>query len=469
MNKLLPLILISSLSLLATSCGSFFSSSILKQEIEAKIEYENSPSMTIRIMSDDGITSPSGDLIQKATDRIPVSFVPYTGLQFIKWQIINRENGNAYTDKDAAEIIDFENPNLTDTSFKIKRWAKDLLIKPLVAEKPTVLTNIPFYKPSGDFINTTIKIIFDSNMDDGSIYYTGEELKSLGVGLDKILHDALRNPDSIDSITKENRVYGYIGDDGERHFKNISIIYKRTGENLLAHFKAPFFIAPDTLLIPVDKENPPMDNSTITVSIKNFYYVSNGSKIVMDTEFKWGYVVNSHMDEKTPGASNLGVKNSASSSSNASPRYNWEIANSESALNLPEKKIWAKGSVTEPAEESREVTLKTGAYTIEFIPTRAGSGVEQYIKIELLNPETREVKYSRLYYYLGMQNVKKTVSAYEGNFEYYYSKSTLGDDENSFRVFDFSDCEPGTYMLAFCLSDCANNVSKQFIKINIGG
>ena len=123
MNKLLPLILISSLSLLATSCGSFFSSSILKQEIEAKIEYENSPSMTIRIMSDDGITSPSGDLIQKATDRIPVSFVPYTGLQFIKWQIINRENGNAYTDKDAAEIIDFENPNLTDTSFKIKRWA----------------------------------------------------------------------------------------------------------------------------------------------------------------------------------------------------------------------------------------------------------------------------------------------------------------------------------------------------------
>ena len=171
----------------------------------------------------------------------------------------------------------------------------------------------------------------------------------------------------------------------------------------------------------------------------------------MDTEFKWGYVVNSHMDEKTPGASNLGVKNSASSSSNASPRYNWEIANSESALNLPEKKIWAKGSVTEPAEESREVTLKTGAYTIEFIPTRAGSGVEQYFKIELLNPETREVKYSRLYYYLGMQNVKKTVNAYEGNFEYYYSKSTLGDDENSFRVFDFSDCEPGTYMLAFCL------------------
>ena len=468
MKKLLPLILIFSFSLVATSCGSFFSASVLKQEIEAKIEYENSSTMSIRIMSDDGITSPSGDLIQKATDKVSISFAPYTGLQFIKWQVINRATGNAYTDADAAEIIEFENPNLTDTSFKIKKWAKDLLIKPLVAEKPAVLTNIPFYRPSGDFINTTIKIIFDSNMDEGSIYYNGEELKNLGIGLDKILHDALRSPDSIDSITKENRVYGYIGNDGEKHFKNISIIYKRTGENLLSHFQAPFFIAPDTLLIPVDTANPPMDNSTITASIKNFYYISNGSKIIMDTEFKWGYVVNSYMEANTPSSSNLSVKNSTSSSVNIS-ESNWTTANSASALNLPEKKLWVKGSVVDSAEETQEVQLKSGAYTLAFVPVRDGSGVEQYFKIELLNPETQEVKYSQLYYYLGMQTKMHTVNAYEGNFKYYSNHSTFGDGEDSFRVFDFSDCEPGTYILAFCLYDCANNVSKKYIKINIGG
>lgn len=467
MKKLLPLILIFSFSLATISCGGFFSASVLKQEIEAKIEYENSSSMNIRIMSDDGITSPSGDLTPKVTDRISLSFAPYTGLQFIKWQVIDRATGLPLSDEEVEETFEFENSALTDTSFKIKKWVSELWIKPLVAEKPSVLTNVPFYKPNGDFVNTTIKIIFDSNMDEGSIYYTGEELKSLGVELDKILHDALQNPDSIDSITTENRVYGYIGDDGEKHYKNISIIYKQTGENLLSHFQAPFFIAPDTLLIPVDNENLLTNNSTITASLKNFYYISNGSKIIMDTEFKWGYVVNATKDKHTPTVTGLSVK--ATSGTNGSMQDNLSAANSASALSLPDKILWIKGSVEDDWEDRRWVTLTSGAHNVVPIPTRYGSGIEQYFKIKLLNPVTQEAIYSRTIYYLGMHNVEYKVHAGEGDFEYTECATTIGLDKDSFRVLDFSDCEPGTYVFVLETYDCTNNVTRKYKKINIGG
>jgi len=305
-------------------------------------------------------------------------------------------------------------------------------------------------------------------MDIGSIYYTGEELKELGItDISSILHGAIQSPASIESITLEDKVYGYVKD-GMQHYKNISIT-KDDGTSILENFSAPLFITPDILIIPVNTENPPDEYSRVTVYINNFYYLKDGDKIILDNGLKWGYSVNSYIEDTNPNAGNINGWNSSNENQTFTIYTTWA-----STISLPDKILYINGSVTDPDFKSHEVAQSGGGAIQHLeIPDIYGSGIEQYFTVELQDPSTYEVLSSSIYYYLGVNQEIRKFNYRENEvtktFVGYYTSSTFGKDKNEKRAIDFTDVEDGTYLVSINIYDCTNNVTKKYIKIKIGG
>ena len=478
MKKILPFAMMIFFSPILYSCNDFFTANGLKRDIQERIDYVNSPYMNIRIISDDGITSPSGDCIKKITDTVQISFSAYKGRQFIKWQAVDRETGKVYSDEEATNYIEFEDASTSDTSFKIKGYVKNLMIQPMAVEKPVVLSNAPFYKPRGDFINTTIKLIFDNNMDEGSIYYTGEELLDLGItDTGSILHDALSAPVSIESITVKNKVYGYIGKDGKKHYKNIYIT-DNADNNILENFLAPLFISQDTLIIPANASNPPEAYSRVSVKIKNFYYSIDGKKVLLDNELKWVYQVNSELEDKSPETESIRRSKDGITGDTYTFSSEYEYIENGIPLVLPEKILYIKGGVKDPPHKNHQVAQTGGGvYKKLYINDVDGSGIEAYYTVDLFEPETQEIKAHFMHYYTETRNCEETfryrdtdgVTKSHTNYwtEYMFGKmkSGSGSDIYGWYGIDFSDCEPGVYGVKINLYDCANNITSLYTKI----
>ena len=286
-----------------SSCDNFLKGEEVKSEIEAAIAYANAPSYTISVESGDNsgvVKSPAGgEAAKKVTDIFSVKFEPYADYEFLYWKIIDSARQKEITNGDYIELESLEDAETKCTFKKAPENGIKLCLVPVVAARPQILSYSPILAGDLSVKDTTIQVIFDHEMDDESIYYTDDELKTLmnDLGItDKSDSNLLHS-----TINEVERYYGY-KKDGKTFFKNISITNDRTGENLNHCFTKPYFETKRILVILANTSSLPSDYEQLQITIEKdfFYYSQNKKPIAMTGSKKWIYQVNNKTDSDAP-------------------------------------------------------------------------------------------------------------------------------------------------------------------------
>ncbi len=235
-----------------------------------------------------------------------IEYEPDSDYAFIRWQLINLATGQEVTEE-ILKSVSFDNEK---ADFVLSEISEDfnlnLCLRPVIAERPQIISNAPSYSSAGVLRDTTIQVMFDYDIDPNSIYYTSKESSEISyLGYELLAVE----------VGGEQRYYGY-KKDGETFFKNISIINSRNNANIINRFKAPVFENARTLIIPVQESLSPGMNIMVTID-KNFFrsveYNSDGDKknVSMSQAKKWLYLVNGQTDIVPPSFTELTISDSA--------------------------------------------------------------------------------------------------------------------------------------------------------------
>ena len=200
--------------------------------------------------------------------------------------------------------------------------------KPMIVERPQIISNAPSYSSAGVLRDTTIQVMFDYDMDEDSIYYSKKEI-------DQLSDNGVLYVNMLPPYETGVKVYGYQDDAGNVFFKNISIMNSRNSANLANHFKKPIFENPRTLSIPIkDKEYEknadgsiktgadgkpivskdyslaPGTNVIVTIE-KDFFRTVDKKAVSMSQAKKWLYLVNGELDEVIPTFTSIKIFDTA--------------------------------------------------------------------------------------------------------------------------------------------------------------
>ncbi len=348
----LKLVSILSAIFMLPSCENFFSGASARQDIEDAIKFANAPTFDLKIFSESSETIPSGNLEKKVGEKFSSICKPFNDYEFIKWQVLHQDSNGEwipYTTDETEEIISIENLYERETTFSLKKEISGLLIQPYCVSRPQILSTFPYYEKTGILRDSRITIMFDRDICENSIYYDSEELrkelKSAGIApedytvvfhkkdpelsdaekvtaeelnstgiFDKlyIFYDAAE-PESIDSIAPENKVYGYIAcfdnGDGEKIYrtlyKNIQVT-DRNKQNMLSHYRAPYFERADILVVPAESGTlTPAASSQILATVGMGIYTNYTEEgfekpITLAANKKFNYYLNSQTDTTRP-------------------------------------------------------------------------------------------------------------------------------------------------------------------------
>lgn len=308
------------------SCTNFLTGSDVKDKIDRAIEIENGQPVSIKVYSSQAETFPNGDIEIKPGKDITISCKPYPAYEFIKWQATGTDEDGVISYYDDS-VVTFDNPYSKESTFTLHQDITDITITPKCVNRPQVISAYPYYDTDGVLKDSRITVMFDSDMDENSIYYTSEELRQLGlndtntnlswkVGLKyTLLRDA--EPDdpptnkyfsSISDVTLEDKVYGFEEIiDGQKQIKYKCIsVTDRNGKSLLENYGIPRFESKKTLGIPANRDNyPPIQTQIIATVSNELYYTNNESKnspveVSMSTQKRWNYILNKSTDETAP-------------------------------------------------------------------------------------------------------------------------------------------------------------------------
>lgn len=265
-------------------------------------------SVNVLVDGEHGKFTPSkGSKVYRLGKSNHLEFEADSDYAFIRWQLIDL---NA-ADKEHEDItygygednLLLINPNDFDKEkldFVIEALPEgedyNLCLRPIIAERPQIISNAPTFSSNGVLRDTTIQVMFDYDMDENSIYYSEAELETL--------------PDNVTLLSKDPdaekpKYYGYQVDEDTKVFKNISIVNSRNNKNITAKFKAPIFENPRTLSIPVESSLSPGMNVMVSFE-KGFYrsveYNAEGDTkpVSMSQAKKWLYLVNGELDTAKP-------------------------------------------------------------------------------------------------------------------------------------------------------------------------
>ena len=155
--------------------------------------------------------------------------------EFIHWQVYDEISDQPFNYTEYLTI----NLDTAETDYKLLKSLPNnikLGLRPVVIERPKIISSNPIYISEGAFRDSRIQVMFDREMDVKSIYFTTDEIKEL--------RDEIKIPDNdflpaYDENDTTKKYYGYIKD-GEIIYKNITIINnKNLTTNLLQYYDAP--------------------------------------------------------------------------------------------------------------------------------------------------------------------------------------------------------------------------------------
>lgn len=273
----------------------------------------------INITSNSGTVSYNNEASYKEGTILKLSINPNPGFGFTHWVVMV---GNDYDI--TGEYVKIDNPvnPITDATF-VKRPdnPEDIIyIIPVCVSRPAKISSTPQWSDTGVCLDSRIKVIFDSQMDESSIYYLSEaEIKGLGPDIELL-------PSSEDP----KKTYGYIRD-GKKYYKNIEIKDRYSGESMLEYFGEPKFTSPDMLVIPTGKKELPRYTELLVIISSNFSKkTEDGYSVSLNDKIIWNYLVNGDKDENVPEWKTLevdavgGVFKSRSGTAYAESAWDWK-------------------------------------------------------------------------------------------------------------------------------------------------
>ena len=242
----------------------------------------------INITSSYGTVSYNCEDEYKEGTPLKLSISPNPGYGFTHWIVMV---GDEYDESGEYVVIDdFKNP-ITDATFlKCPEDENEIIyIIPECIDRPVIISNTPYGSDSFSS-DSRIKVLFDSPMDEDSLYYTSPELITLGSGITKLY-----------STLKPGKIYGY-EKDGKQYYKNIIVTDRDTNKSLLEYFGEPRFTTPDMLVIPTDSSKPLPKNTEIIVNISSNFSTKTeaGYSVSLDGKKIWNYMVNGESDKVKP-------------------------------------------------------------------------------------------------------------------------------------------------------------------------
>ena len=298
-SKASVVIALSILSLSLTSCKGFLNSAETAKQIEDAVAYANAPSYTISIDYPSGkgvIRSPAGGEVQKkCTDKFTLHFDPSTDCEFAGWTILDSVSGKEFKNGEYLTLDSTNEAETTCTFTKEPPASVKLTLKVTVAPRAQVISWSPM--TSNVLKDSSIQVVFDYDMDENSIYYTGNDLYNLTqeVGENNLKYSKIN----------DGKVYGYVKD-GKTFFKNISFENNESHENITDYFDEPFFSSPRVVNVNTSKTNKLDDFTEVLVSFeKDFFYKVDKSnpkskEITMNQSKRWTYQVNDEVDKEPP-------------------------------------------------------------------------------------------------------------------------------------------------------------------------
>ncbi|MBQ0050957.1 MAG: hypothetical protein KBT11_02710, partial [Treponema sp.] len=365
---------------------------------------EKIPTMNIYAESKYGRFSQNISNSYKEGAVISLNFTSDPDYQFIKWQIKDK-NTKAEIDNwtEAAggyiKIDDLKNAN---TSFTLVQAAEvdsgiNLLIEPLCAKRPKVVSWSPQYTTKGDMRDRTLVVMFNSKMDESSIYYIPKELEELGIVkiTDSVCtvengYTLLGDFEKSGTFKEGDICYGYYKNsdpDNSIVFKNIRICNLNDQTvNLLKYYAKPVFDKGNTgtLRIPtkitdesLNIDEAPPKYSEILVTLETGVNTKNGeANVKLSEEFSWAYFTNTDTDSKPPVFDNENIKikiaekesvdfNSVKEKTSLSEFKNPEVSITDTLSNIKtynpkDGYIWVDLSVT---DEGSGVDVVNGIFT----------------------------------------------------------------------------------------------------------
>ncbi len=345
------------------SCSNFFNSANLKIKLDEAIEYANSKSFDIRFSGTNGKISPNGIKTYRESDTDVLIFNEDIDWCFTEWQVF--ENGNLLDDESVDQLIEFDDKNNPETKIKILQERKNLTVHAKCIERPKIVSATPTYDSNGVYRDRRIIIMFDTDMDESSIYYSKDELVKLNILLDdedlnceslksgyKLLKDSSRN----------DKCYGYQkGDDSSTIvFKNIKITNRKNkNANYLKYYNPPYFDSNDAsvLRIDADLKNPPPSATDIIVTInKGIFVLKENSEVSLSADYSWAYYTSGKTDTDVPEFVDFSVQFAddnqtdykSSNKSVLQTKDNFVVVSYDNKNhyknnNLRNKRVWVKG------------------------------------------------------------------------------------------------------------------------------
>ena len=242
----------------------------------------------INITSSYGTVSYNCEDEYKEGTPLKLSISPNPGYGFTHWIVMV---GDEYDESGEYVVIDDSENPITDATFlKCPEDENEIIyIIPECIDRPVIISNTPYGSDSFSS-DSRIKVLFDSPMDEDSLYFTIPELKTLGSGI---------NP--LSSTLKPGKIYGY-EKDGKQYYKNIIVTDRDTNKSLLEYFGEPRFTTPDMLVIPTDSSKPLPKNTEIIVNISSNFSTKTdaGYSVSLDGKKIWNYMVNGESDNVKP-------------------------------------------------------------------------------------------------------------------------------------------------------------------------
>lgn len=297
-------------------------------DIVIKANCPSLPYTEVAISGNNGTFSPvTGSYTCTQGYTYPISFDPNTDYEFIRWKIYDSKTGAEIPN---GKYITIKNPEEAVTSYSLESVPENcetvLTVSPMVILRAQIISWSPL--GSGMFKDSSIQVLFDTEMNPLSIYYTKAEMDAMQAQ-DATIVPLFENG----NIDREGNqlYYGYI-QGGQKYFKNIMITNKKTGENITKCFNAPVFENASTLTIPTNNDEYLDDYTQVIVTIGDaMYFTSHGKNIAMGGIKKWLYQVSNTTDnlplalEKTSGTVNFSMELNDSKVKNPAKLANFSI------------------------------------------------------------------------------------------------------------------------------------------------
>jgi len=318
----------------------------------------------IIVASDYGTTIPAGNAGKYYSgESIDLDYREDSEYQFTNWKI-TKKSGSTFvelTDED-KEIFKFNTTVNEDgeiqngaesinAALNLGTLKEDCIIRvsAVSAKRPKIVSTVPTYDPNGVYRDRSIIILFDTEMDPLSIYWTEEELTAIGIV-----------PQNEYKIEKKGKTYYYgYKKDGNIFYRNLSINKRLGGTNILECFGAPEFDELDSsvLRIKTNDSIPPSGATDILVTVgKDICYKSNefGKNVILGSNYSWSYYTNGSIDKYAPAFNEDFQIYSDKELEKAVETVKEEIVGSGKvykttipANNLKAKKVWVKGYITD--------------------------------------------------------------------------------------------------------------------------